>query len=126
MKSLIFTLCLVSSFAFAEEASLKVKDINMDKDSATTIQVKKGALDNTVYEINTGTEEVEGDSAPLLKEARVNWKSACSDWKTETKNLNKDNQVIALNCGHMNCKTTESESTCSSTGTYKVRVRVQN
>lgn len=122
MKKWIILLTLLSSAAWAQ--SVNVKDV--DASSDTTIQIKKGTqnIDNE-YEIVAGEEDISGDPAALLKEARENWKKACNDWKKETKELNKENMIITLSCGKMSCTTQAMESSCSSKGTHKIRVKVK-
>ncbi|WP_413559023.1 hypothetical protein [Bdellovibrio sp. HCB209] len=112
---------LLVSVSFAQ--SIGVKDIPADGD--TTISVKKGANADNKYEITSGEDDVEGDSANLIKEARANWKVACADWKKELKGLNTENKVLAMNCGKMVCSTEGVESICRSKATYKLRVQVK-
>ncbi|MNJ91241.1 hypothetical protein D3C87_88890 [compost metagenome] len=121
MKKLILALSLLSSMAFAQKVG--VKDIPAGED--TTIEIKKGSRSDIVWEVTEGSDEIEGDAAPLLQTARANWKTACADWKKEVKDLNKENPVLALNCGRMQCVTEAMESTCRSTGKYKIKVRVK-
>lgn len=129
MKKILTTLTvalLTSSIGYSQTADIKIKDVPMN-DEGTTISIgKKGTKsDPTIqYQITEGEEEVTGDPAPLLKEARINWKKACDTWKKETKDLNKDNQVITLNCGKMECTTAAMETTCKSNGTHKIKVKM--
>ncbi len=125
MKLLILALTFISLSASAQHMDIKGVDAG---DGDTTIQIKKGPQATAIdaqYEIIKGEEEVSGDPAPLLKDARDNWKKACSDWKKDTKNLNKENQIINLSCGKMSCQTAEMESTCVSQASSKVRVKVK-
>ncbi|AFY03290.1 hypothetical protein [Bdellovibrio bacteriovorus] len=121
MMKLILSLSLISSFAFAQ--SVGVKDIPADGD--TTIEIKKGSKTQNEFEVIQSEDEIEGDAAPLLKEARVNWKRACADWKAETKDLNKENRVLTLSCGKMECSTVAMESTCRSKTNAKIKVKVK-
>lgn len=121
MLKMVLAFCFLGSFALAQ--SVGVKDIPADGD--TTIEIKKGSKTQNEYEVVTSEDEIEGEAAPLLKEARTNWKKACADWKTETKELNKDNQVLTLSCGKMTCSTVAMESTCRSTATVKIKTRVK-
>jgi hypothetical protein len=121
MKFLVFCLSLISTFALAQ--SLGIKEIPVDSD--TTIKIQKGDKEDNKYEITTGVDTIEGDAAPLLKEARANWKLACSEWKKELKELNKENHVISLSCGTMKCSTTAMETTCVSEGKSKIKVKVK-
>jgi hypothetical protein len=100
-----------------------IKDIPADGD--TTIKIQKGQKEEIQYEITQGDEQIEADPAPLLNDARANWKKACADWKKELKENNKDNQIITANCGSMKCSTSAMETTCNSTATHKIKVRVK-
>lgn len=106
-----------------EAQTMGVKDIPADGD--TTIRIEKGSRTDNKFEVVTNTDEIEGESSNLLKEARTNWNNACKEWKKETKELHKENQIVALNCGKRNCTTTAMETSCSSQGTSKIKVRVQ-
>lgn len=107
----------------AHAQSVGVKDISATED--TTIKIQKGTPQENTYEITTNVEAIEGEAAPLLKEARANWKAACKEWKKELKELNKENQLISANCGSMKCSTTSMETTCVSEGTSKVKVKLR-
>lgn len=120
MLSFILSL-LPASSAFAQ--SVGIKDVPADSD--TTIRIEKGNRTEDKFEIITNTDEIEGDSANLKKEAVSNWRTACTEWKKSTKDLHKDSQVVALDCGKRSCTTDTMETTCSSQGTSKVKVRVK-
>jgi hypothetical protein len=121
MKFLVFPLCFVSTLALAQ--SMGIKDIPADGD--TTIKIQKGGKEDDKFEITTGTDEIEGDAAPLLKEARANWKAACAEWKKELKELNKESQIVSMSCGKMRCSTSAMETTCVSEGKNKIKVKVK-
>lgn len=122
MKKWIALLSLISVSVFAQNVS--VKDLNASED--TTIQIKKGAQNiDKQFEIVEGNEEISGEPAALLKEARDNWKKACTEWKKETKDLNKENQVLTLSCGKMTCSTAAMESSCNSTGLHKIKTKIR-
>ena len=104
--------------------SVDVNDISA-KSSNTTIEIKKDVKPEKEFEIVSDEADVDGDPAPLMKEARNNWKMACSQWKKETKELNKENQVLAMNCGTPQCTKEGVETICSSKGKYKLKVRVK-
>lgn len=79
-----------------------------------------------VDEVLSGTAEIEGEAAPLIKAARANHKKACEEWKKEVQELNKQNQVLSLNCGSTDCAQQSSALTvCRSTGSYKIRLKRQ-
>ncbi len=122
MKIIIISLLFLPFVSQAQ--TVGVKDISACQD--TTIEIKKGAKSTDKdFEIVTDQDSIEGDAAPLLKEARSNWKTTCADWKKEIKELNKENQVLSLSCGTMQCSTAAMESTCRSQAKYKVKVRVK-
>lgn len=121
MKFLVFCLSFVSVYALAQ--SLGIKDIPADGD--TTIKIQKNIREGDKYEITAGTDVVEGEAAPLLKEARSNWKTACADWKKELRDLNKENQIISMSCGTMKCATTAMETTCTSEGKNRIKVKIK-
>jgi hypothetical protein len=121
---LIFAILMFSTFSFAQKMAVKVDDVNMDEN--TTIEIKKGSnsSNSPLYEITQGEDSIEGDAAPLLKEARKNWKKACEDWKKEFKDLNKDNSILSMNCGPQNCSTQAMETVCNSKASYKLKVKI--
>jgi len=113
---------MLFSVAMAQTAG--VKDIPVDGD--TTISVTKGAVKSVTYEVTEGSAEISGDPEILVKEARASWKKECADWKKETKELNADSKVLVLNCNSPKCeKSSAGETTCVSTGVYKVRVKMK-
>ncbi len=123
-KILVITL-LIPTWAWAQKVGVHVDGVNADEN--TTIEIKKGdsQKNDKRFEITEGTEEIAGDSAVLLQEARKNWKSACADWKKEFRELNKDNQILSMSCGSMACTTVAMESTCKSQVKHKLRVQVK-
>jgi hypothetical protein len=121
MRKAFISLLLLPLIAQAQ--SVGVKDIPAGED--TTIEIKKGKGYDKDFEVVSDEDSVEGEAAPLLKDARSNWKKACSDWKSELKELNKENQVLSMSCGTMECSTVSMESTCRSKAKYKLKVRVK-
>lgn len=121
MNKAIFSLLLLPIMAQAQ--TMGIKDIPAGEN--TTIEIKKNANALQQYEVVTDEDEIEGDAAPLLKEARVNWKTACADWKKELKEINKESQILSMTCGKMKCSTESMESTCHSKAKYKLRVKVK-
>ncbi|QLY25307.1 hypothetical protein [Bdellovibrio sp. KM01] len=114
---------LLVSVSFAQ--SIGVKDIPAEE-GETTISVKKGSSSaENKFEITSGEDDVEGDEATLIKEARANWKKACTEWKKELKELNKDNRILTMNCGKMVCSTEGVESVCRSKAAYKLKIQVK-
>jgi hypothetical protein len=132
MKHII--ICLIATFSFsvqAQNVGVNVQDINSEE--GTTIEIKKGVKSSgsigtlvtaPLFQITEGDESIEGDAAPLLKEARSNWKKACNEWKKELKEMNKENKILTMNCGKQECATAAMETVCSSKATYKLKVKV--
>ncbi len=123
---LIITLTLgLLSIATAEEVGLNVDKINAQED--TTISISKGNKKSNTkkYTISEGENQITSDKEVVKKEAQQSWKMACSDWKKEFRDLNKDNKIISMSCGTMNCTKDGVESTCSSVAKYKVRIVVE-
>jgi hypothetical protein len=122
MKFLFLAMSLMASTALAQSAS--VKDIPADGE--TTISISKGKGGTNEFQITDGEAEITGDPEVLVKAARNSWKKACDEWKKELRELNKDNQVLALSCNKPVCaKTGSSETLCESKGTYKLKIRVR-
>ena len=120
---LILACLVLSSLSFAQNVGVKVDDVNANDN--TTIEIKKGNKANApLFEVTEGEDKIEGDAAPLLKEARSNWKKACTDWKKEFKDLNKDNSILSMNCGTQSCATQAMETVCTSKATYKLKIKV--
>lgn len=123
MKLILATIA-IASIAFAQNVGVKVDGVDASNEN-TTIEIKKGSKATSAqYEITQGEDQVQGDAAPLLKEARSNWKKACDDWKKEFKDLNKENSILSLNCGTQSCATQAMETVCTSKATYKLKVKV--
>ena len=125
MKKLFLVSFVFSCMVFAQEVGVKVDKVDATSEEGTTITVQKGANKSTnkkKYVVTEGTEEVAGDKDVVLKSAEKNWQKACKEWKTEFKDNNKDNKIVSMNCGKMNCSKNCVESTCESLAKYKVRV----
>lgn len=105
--------------------TLNVKDVPTSEDTTISIQRGRPTTDKPRYEITEGTDELTGDPAPLLKQARANWKKACDEWKVELKELNKENRILTMNCGTPDCQTATMETTCRSKSKHKLRVQVE-
>ncbi len=125
LRILSMMLVLGPTFAWAQKVGVQVDHI--DATENTTIEIKKGDHHKTEkqFEVIEGTEQIEGDAAPLIQDARKNWKTACAESKKEFKELNKDSQILSLSCGSMTCSTVAMESTCKSVGHHKLRVQVK-
>jgi hypothetical protein len=117
--SLILSLALS---AVAQTAA--IKDIPTEGD--TTISISKGKNNQNEYQITDGTAEIAGEPEAMTKAARASWKQECTEWKKEIKEMNKDNQVLALTCNSPTCtKNGTSETVCASQGTYKLKTKVR-
>lgn len=126
---IFISLLLLFSIAQAQKVGVNINDVNAEE--GTTIEIKKGGAygaivkpNEPLFEITQGEEDLSGDGAPLLKDARNNWKKSCADWKKEFKDMNKLNQILTMNCGKQVCTTEAMETTCSSKATYKLKVRI--
>lgn len=125
MFSILF-LVFVSIGSQAQKAS--VDEIPTDTESNTVISISKqkgGASSDREFEIVNGSGDIAGDQSPLSRGAKDSWKKACDEWKAEIKDLNKENMVLAINCGQPNCKKEAHGSSCSSVGTYQLKVRMK-
>ena len=121
MKKSILLLMFVTLSAQAQEVGVKVNNIDATQD--TTISIKKGDVAaKRKYVISEGEDEITGDKDVVMKNAEKNWKTACSEWKTEFRDLNKDNKIMSMTCGRMKCSKEGVESTCASTAKHKVRI----
>lgn len=124
MKYFLICLSFVSFNSFAQKAS--VSDLPVSED--TVISIKKGdsaAKAGKLFEITEGDGEIAGEPQLLVKDARSAWKKACDDWRKETKEMNKENRIIILQCNQPKCASIGTEGTvCSSSGSYKIRVPV--
>lgn len=89
------------------------------------IRVRHGGFtdEKPTYQILEDLGTIESDPALLDSDSRKDWKQACSDWKKEKSGVS---EVISADCGSPNCgKINEYQFICSSVGTRKIRVRVQ-
>lgn len=126
MKNFQFSLIVLSTFfsLFAIAQKTAITDIPTEED--TTISITKGTKATVAdqYEITEGKADIAGEPEIMVKAARASWLKACSDWKKETKELNKDNIVLALNCNSPSCTKNEtSETFCTSNGSYKIKTK---
>ena len=127
MKNFIFVATVVILFnsegAWAQKAGLS----DIPTDQSTTIQITKGTLPSADrdFDILSSTAEIQGDASVLAKGAKESWKKACSEWKNEVKELNKENSVLALNCNSPKCASEQNGTTCTSTGSYQLKVKIK-
>ena len=123
-------LSLLSMFlmplAFAQKADVRLSDISTTEDSS--IVIRKGrdsGVGGPDYEIVAGTDDISGDPENERKAAYANWKRACTEWRASMKELNRENQILTLNCNQPKMKKEDYFITYQSLGSYKLRVRVR-
>jgi len=74
------------------------------------------------FEVIDVSGQIVGDLQLNSDTAREKWTKACQEWKAETKDLNKNNEVLGINCNNPSCNLIDaSKWQCTSTGTYKVK-----
>jgi hypothetical protein len=122
---------LFSSWALAQ--TVDVNKIPADDSGTTTIRIQKdhnidlpAAAARPAWEVQDGTADVEGEASATAKDAKKAWQQACKDWKKETRDDNKDNKVLNLNCGSASCSGEAGSKICTSKATYKIKTRVDN
>ena len=106
----------------AQEVGVNVNKVDATQD--TTISIKKGAAaaePKRKYSIVEGNHDVMGDKDVVAKSAEKNWKTACTEWKKEFREDNKDNKIISITCGTMKCEKEGVETTCTSLAKYKIK-----
>jgi hypothetical protein len=128
MKLISFLLAITFYAVISNAQKASITDLPTDSD--TTISIKKGDSSSKInspdFEVISGDAAIDGDPDLLTKAARTNWKKACDDWKKEFRELNKENQILAMSCGSANCVSEKAESFCRSTATYKLKVKIKN
>jgi hypothetical protein len=126
--SRLFTLTIlfVTSLSLAEKAGVKVGDI--DTKENTSIIIKKGAAAEQCvhYEIVSGNEEVFGTPEFDRTKAYASWKTACNEWRQSLKEMNKDNQLITLNCNSPQATKEDEHFTYRSSGSYKIKIKMKD
>lgn len=125
--SLLLSLAFASTFAWAQKAGVKVSDIPTSGD--TSIVIKKGVVNTTLvpdYDVITDKDEIFGDPSTNRSEAYTSWKSACQEWRKEMRDMNKENQILTLNCNSPTLQKDEYIYTFKSMGTFKIRVRIRD
>lgn len=134
-KLFLFSICLLTSLAFAEDETKVVQKVSGGAgDSSVLIETTKNAKLKQDYEIVSGEEEIMGDPTAGTKDAYTSWKDACREWKKELKenNNSKDGQVLISSCGSASFVKDESTGTGSgiytykSNAKYKLKVRIKD
>ena len=123
MPGFIYLFGFLTILCHAKDPSVSVKDLPVGQD--TSIVIKKGtqAKDCVEYEILDGKDEVAGEPDYDKTKARVSWKAACAEWKTTFRELNKQNQILAMNCNTPSMQKEESTYTYRSTASYKLKTK---
>jgi hypothetical protein len=121
----------VSSFlvvaAFAQSADVKINDIPATED--TTITIKKGSAaedKKNSYEIISGSDEISSDEEYDDKKALAGWKQACSDFKKEIKELNRENSILIVSCGSKVKNLEKNKTVYKSLATYRIKVKIKD
>ena len=74
------------------------------------------------FEVVSLSGSIYGDPQLSTDAARASWSTACNAWKKETKELNKDNQMLSINCETPSCSYQDAGRTiCSSIGSYQIK-----
>lgn len=124
MKFAILLSVFFALNVFAQTA--QIKDIPLDKETNITISPDGKKSPSKTHEIVDETADIEGEPENLQKDARASWKKACAEWKAETKETNKENKIISLNCGSPKCASADTATTvCKSQAKMKVKVKVE-
>lgn len=128
MRKISFWICVAISLNATLSLAQKTAVTDIPTNEETTISIRKGdsvSKGDRLFEIVSGSAEIEGDPSVLIKEARGSWKKACADWKKELKELNKDNKIISMDCGKMSCVSSGAEGhVCSSSASFKVKTKM--
>lgn len=132
MTKIAFFLAALSLPALAQSGKpgLTLSDVPTNQD--TSILIKKGPIEQgnllapPDFEVVEGKDEVSGEPTNDRKSAYASWKEQCNEWRKSMREMNKDNQLITLNCGTPTLKKEEYILTFNSMGTYKMRVRIRD
>lgn len=123
-------ICVIPFFlsvsSYSQDKTLRISDIPTHED--TSVIIKKGVTSfGPDFEIVSGVDEVAGDPLAGSKESHASWKLACENWKKETRELNKSNQVLSLNCNlPIPTRIEGGLNIYHSSASYKLRVRIRN
>lgn len=128
MKALLLILAFCPVVALAQKVD--VKDIDTENSETTLVEIRKGKQKEVdpkagaVWEVHEGSDDIEGEPAPLVKDARASWSDECKNWKKEFKENNKENKIISMSCGKAVCEGGASGKTCISKATYKIKTKI--
>lgn len=128
IKNLILA-CAVAFSGVAWGQTVDVKDLDTQGEGTTTIEIKKNKKEEekkaeAKWEITEGNADVEGEPAATAKDARAEWTKACNNWKKEFRADNKENKILAINCGSAACGGDAGSKTCTSKASYKIKTRI--
>ena len=118
------------ALAGAAVASPKVKVVD-DGEKDTAIVIKKGeSIEKLVppapdFQIVDGNDDIAGSPVMVRDSAHEAWRNACKEWKETLRNLNKENQILAMHCGAPKPEKDGDQWVFRSAGTYKLKVRIR-
>lgn len=96
---------------------------------AILIQKNPGLIQPNDFEIVSGTDEITGDPSAGHKDAYASWKTACAEWKKDLRETNKENSIVAMNCGSPKQEAQKDVAigtyVYKSMATYKIKVRIR-
>jgi hypothetical protein len=118
-------LLITANVVFAEKTGVKIDDIHTGEDTSITIQKGTKAGTCIVYNIIDGTEEVFGSPEHDRSKAYVSWKTACTEWKREFREINKDNSILSYSCNQPAMAKDGDLYNYKATASYKIKVRMQ-
>ncbi len=73
------------------------------------------------FEIIEGNSQIIGDADSMKAGAKAKWKTACNEWKKETKEINRNERLIEISCNSPDCSSTDDGIVCSSSAIYKIK-----
>lgn len=128
MSQILFISFLFLSLpSFALKAGVKLEEVETDQE--TSITIKKGsqalAKECVEYQIVEGKDEINGAPDFDRKKSYQDWKAECDKWKQAMKDMNKDNQILQLNCNKPKLGREGEMGTYASDGTYRIKVRIK-
>jgi hypothetical protein len=126
MKSLSLAALLVFGVTAFAQTGVNLNELeegttNIEIKKTRGEQVKKG---EALWELADGTAEIEGEAGATNKDAKDAWKKACEGWKKEFRADNKENKIIAMNCGQSTCGGDAGSKVCTSKATYKIKTKL--
>ena len=118
-------LLLTSFGAFGKDTS-ETKSSKLSESLEKKEIVKEVIREAPEFEFVSDTAEIAGDPHPGLKESYASWKEACENWKKEMKEMNKQNEILSLNCNApSSSRQHDGLQIYRSNGSYKLKVRVK-